>query len=148
MSEIEAAAAFEPLVIGPLSTNVMGAVSDEQAGTASDINNAISRVAGLVAVASMGSVAAVSYGMAGGPASFAEIGGSKVLRAAIDARFQAILWVTSGLAAASAIIAWLDLGAGDRAPDGRDAKLHAQEQEAPETGPETQGSSQRTPMRR
>jgi EmrB/QacA subfamily drug resistance transporter len=49
------------ILVAPLSTAVMAAVSDRDQGAASGINNAVARVAGLVAVAAMGTFASAIY---------------------------------------------------------------------------------------
>ena len=109
------------LVVSPLSTAVMTSVADADTGTASGVNNAVARVAGLFAVATMGGVVAVVFEQALGPAAelavfFGVVPAeplppeTEALRlAATNAAFAAVCYVTAGLSLLSALIAWLTL---------------------------------------
>ncbi|MEL6294421.1 MAG: MFS transporter [Pseudomonadota bacterium] len=97
------------LVVAPLSTTVMGAVEDRQAGIASAINNAITRMAGLISVAAVGGIVAGSYAAAGGTDTFGVLSDTPGHGAAMTVAFQALAYLSAGLAAASAVITALAL---------------------------------------
>lgn len=95
------------LVVAPLSSAVMGAVPPNATGTASGINNAVTRMASLIAIAAMGSVVAVVYGMADGPASYGEVMIDPAHAAASNAAFIRVAWAASVVCLLSAVIAAL-----------------------------------------
>lgn len=98
------------LLVAPLSTAVMGAVPEESSGAASGINNAMSRIAGLIAVAAMGRVTAGGYREAGGMASFGIPSDTPGHAAAMDAAFAQVAWWAAGLALAAALVALVGIG--------------------------------------
>ena len=91
------------LVVAPLSAAVMAAVDDAQSGVASGVNNAVSRMSSLVAIAAFGSLAAWRYGAAEGPQSFGEAASTAAHIAASTAAFAAISWAAAALALAAAL---------------------------------------------
>jgi hypothetical protein len=121
--------------VAPLTTTVMGSVPDTRAGVASGINNAVSRVAGLLAIAVLGIVMlqvfnhALDMELSGLPSSIRHSldpqraklaavdlpqnipsAGRAQLRDAIDysfeAGFRAVMFAGALLAAGGAVCAW------------------------------------------
>lgn len=122
--------------VAPLTTTVMNAVSESESGLASGINNAVSRLAALLAVAVFGAILVAVFNhsldqclnqLALMPDVRAQIDAARPLLAAthnpnpmvqraitesfvIGYRF--VIWIETGLAALSAITAWLLIESG------------------------------------
>ena len=73
------------VTVAPLTTAVMGALEDRYAGTASGINNAVSRVAGLLAIALFNIVLASAFG-AGLASALAALDAPPAVEAAVTAQ--------------------------------------------------------------
>jgi EmrB/QacA subfamily drug resistance transporter len=114
------------ITVAPLTTAVMGSVSRDRAGVASGVNNAVSRVAGLLGVAALGLVLSVSFNrsldrrmtaLSLPPSVRAEVNAQRSrmaeasvsdprARMAIDdafvSAFRAVVWIGAALGVASA----------------------------------------------
>lgn len=105
-------------VVSPLSTAVMTSVEDRDTGLASGVNNAVARVAGLLAVALMGGIAAfvfervlgtyaelpVFFGLMPDRPLPADAEAARLV--ANTAAFATVAYINAGLALISAVIAW------------------------------------------
>ncbi len=138
--------------VAPLTTTVMGSVDSEQAGVASGINNAVSRAAGLMAIAVFGVLMLHSFG-ASLSANLNTIQIPVEVRQALEEQvvrlggieipgnlspqtqklvegliansfisgFRLLMFVSAGLAVASALSAWLLIGGKSRKSGGTKA---------------------------
>ena len=94
-------------VVAPLSTAVMGAVHEDQSGTASGVNNAVTRMAGLMSVAAVGGLVTALYTAAGGTDSFGVASDNAGHGAAMTAAFVGLAWIAAALSVLSAGLGWL-----------------------------------------
>jgi EmrB/QacA subfamily drug resistance transporter len=91
------------LMVAPLTATVLAAASDERAGIASGVNNAVARTGSLLAVAAL----PVAVGLSGDEYDQA---------AAFSSAFQSALLVCAGLLAVGGLVSWFTIPPGALGP--------------------------------
>jgi EmrB/QacA subfamily drug resistance transporter len=131
--------------VAPLTTTVMNAVPDSESGLASGVNNAVSRLASLLAVAVFGAILVVVFNhemdrhlsqVALSPEALAQVDAARFQLAAMHhpdssvqdaiiesflSGYRTVIWIATGLAALSGITAWLLVEPGTPSSAGRDS---------------------------
>jgi hypothetical protein len=93
------------MLVTPLTTAVLGAVAETETGVASAVNNAVARLANLLAIAAIPLVA--------GLAGVEDLSGH-----AFASGYSRAMWVSAGLAAAGAAVALLTIDRAGPTPEG------------------------------
>lgn len=76
------------VTVSPLTAAILGAIEPSQAGIASATNNAVSRIAGLIAIAGLGAIAGGALDLAG---------------------FHRAMWATALAMALGGAVSWLGI---------------------------------------
>ncbi|MDQ2622972.1 MAG: MFS transporter [Actinomycetota bacterium] len=92
------------IFVAPLTTAVLGALPDDQAGIASAVNNAAARTAQLLASAALPAAAGLTAGTAVGSEAFSD-------------GFHTAMLIAAGTALLGGLIAWLTIRGGARVED-------------------------------
>jgi EmrB/QacA subfamily drug resistance transporter len=95
------------IFVAPLTAAVLGALPDERAGIASAVNNAVARLAQLLAGSALPAAAGLSASTAVAPGAFSD-------------GFQTAMMIAAAVAALGGVIAWLSI----RGPERRRAPRH------------------------
>ncbi|MEO1197863.1 MAG: MFS transporter [Pseudomonadota bacterium] len=98
------------VVVSPLTTAIMNSVSDTRSGAASGVNNAASRIAGLIAIAGLGAVAGLVFALEGGVGTFGTLPDASdpahlVTEAAFLSAYATAMWLAAGSAFCAALAA-------------------------------------------
>jgi len=100
----------EVALVAPLTSAVLEAASERDAGVASGVNNAAARLAGLISAAALPAAA----GMGG----LERLSGLRLTQG-----FARAMWICAGLCALGALVTLVSLGPNERSLEARNSRL-------------------------